>query len=51
MGTADRGTAIKWENHTVPGSTAFVVELQPGAVSHHTARRHAHAALQLAEGR
>lgn len=51
MGSADRGTAIKWENHTVPGSTAFVVELQPGAVSHHTARRHAHAALRLAEGR
>ncbi len=51
MGSADRGTAIKWENHTFPGSSAFVVELPPGAVSQHTARRHAHAALLLAEGR
>lgn len=51
MGSADRGTAIKWENHTIPGSTAFVVEMPPGGISASTAHRQARAAITVAEGR
>jgi murein peptide amidase A len=46
-----RGTAISWHRHTIPGSTAFVVEVPAGKVSGGTATRHARAALTLAEGR
>ena len=46
-----RGTAISWEMHEFPGSTAFVVEMPPGGVSGSTADRQAQAALTVAEGR
>jgi murein peptide amidase A len=46
-----RGTAVSWQRHTIPGSTAFVVEVPAGKVSGSTAARHARAALTLAEGR
>jgi protein MpaA len=46
-----RGTAITWEAHEFPGSTAFVVEMPPGGISGSTATRQARAALMLAEGR
>jgi protein MpaA len=51
QGSADRGTAIKWENHVVPDSAAFVVELPPGGISAGAADRQARAALTVAEGR
>jgi hypothetical protein len=46
-----RGTAITWEMHTFPGSSAFVVELPPGKISGSTATRQARAALTVAESR
>jgi hypothetical protein len=46
-----RGTAISWEKHTFPGSTAFVVEMPPGGISGRSAARQARAALTVAEGR
>ena len=45
------GTAITWEMHTFPGSTAFVVEMPPGKVTGATADRQARAALTVAEDR
>ncbi|HEX2360124.1 MAG TPA: M14 family zinc carboxypeptidase [Solirubrobacterales bacterium] len=42
------GTAINWENATIPGSTAFVVEFPAGGISGRTARRHARAAAIIA---
>ncbi len=45
------GTAITWETHAFPGSSAFVVEMPPGKVSGATADRQARAALTVAEGR
>jgi protein MpaA len=45
-----RGTAILWQNHTFPGTTAFVVELAPGRISKATAQRNAHAVAAIAEG-
>ena len=45
------GTAITWEMHAFPGSTAFVVEMPPGKVGAATADRQARAALTVAEGR
>jgi protein MpaA len=50
-GTGLRGTAISWETHTFPGSTAFVVELPPGEISGGSAARQARAVLAVAEGR
>jgi murein peptide amidase A len=41
------GSAAGWQNHVQPGSTAFVVELPPGRLSHARARRLAAAALVL----
>jgi hypothetical protein len=46
-----RGTAITWEMHTFPGSSAFVVEMPPGQISGGSADRQARAALTVAEGR
>jgi hypothetical protein len=46
-----RGTAISWETHSFPGSSAFVVEMPPGKTSARSAERQAHAALTVAEGR
>jgi protein MpaA len=45
------GTATSWQNNVVGGGTAFVVEFASGRLSEGTARRHAHAAALLAEGR
>jgi protein MpaA len=44
------GTAIAWEMHAFPGSTAFVVEMPEGKISGASADRQASAALILAEG-
>lgn len=43
------GTAIGWENARRPDSTAFVVELAPGAIGKRAARRHARAIETVAE--
>jgi protein MpaA len=45
------GTAITWETHVFPGSSAFVVEMPPGKIRGTTADRQARAALTVAEGR
>jgi len=50
-GTGLRGTAISWETHTVPESSAFVVEMPPGEIRGRSALRQARAALAVAEGR
>jgi protein MpaA len=44
------GTVIGWENAEMPGTSAFVVELPGGAISGRAARRHAGAAIAVAEG-
>jgi murein peptide amidase A len=44
------GSATTWENHVMPSSTAFVVELPAGPVSPAAARRHAGAVLAAAQG-
>jgi protein MpaA len=46
-----RGTAISWETHVVPDSSAFVVEMPPGKPGAGTVERQAEAALTVAEGR
>jgi N-acetylmuramoyl-L-alanine amidase/Zinc carboxypeptidase len=43
------GTATSWQNHTFPGTNAFVVELPAGPLSPASARRHAKAALRAGE--
>jgi hypothetical protein len=45
-----RGTAISWQTHTIPASTAFVVEMPSGKISGRSAARQARAALAVAEG-
>jgi hypothetical protein len=45
------GTAISWETHVFPGSSAFVVEVPPGKLTAGSADRQARAALRVAEGR
>jgi N-acetylmuramoyl-L-alanine amidase len=42
------GTAISWQNHRFPGTTAFVVELPGGRLSALAARRHTRAVLAVA---
>lgn len=42
------GSVASWENHTLPGSTAFVVELRAGWLSPAQARRDARAILAVA---
>ncbi len=49
-GNGLRGTVISWENAELPESHAFVVELPAGAIRARAARRHAEAAITLAEG-
>jgi hypothetical protein len=44
------GTAINWQNHTFPGTTAIVVELPPGHVAKRLIRSNAQAAAALAAG-
>jgi protein MpaA len=50
-GAGLRGTAISWETHAVPGSSAFVVEMPPEEISGRSAARQAHGALTVAAGR
>ena len=45
-----RGTAISWEMHIIPESSAFVVEMPAGEINGRAARRQARAALTVAEG-
>jgi hypothetical protein len=45
------GTAIGWQNHRFPGTTAFVVELPAGPLSRRAAGRHARAVLSIASRR
>jgi murein peptide amidase A len=45
-----RGTVISWENAEMPGTSAFVVELPAGKIRARAARRHAGAAIAVAEG-
>ena len=42
------GSVSGWENHVLPGATAFVVELPAGALSAVQALRYARAALEVA---
>jgi murein peptide amidase A len=49
-GNGLRGTAISWEMHAFPRSSAFVVELPPGGIRAGSAERHARAALTVSEG-
>jgi murein peptide amidase A len=44
-----RGTAVSWQQRTIPGAEAFVVEL-PGRVSAGQVARHADASIALATG-
>jgi protein MpaA len=44
------GTAPGWENHTFPGSTAFVVELRAGAVDSHAVARNVRAIRGVESG-
>src|SRR5437763_837256 len=39
------GSVVGWENHRLPGTTAFVVELPSGSLSATTAARYARAVL------
>ena len=43
-----RGTATGWQNHTFPGSNAFVVELAAGPLTAAAAKRHETAVLAAA---
>ena len=42
------GSVVSWENHTLPGTTAFVVELPPGRLSPTRVRQLAEAVIRLA---
>ena len=42
------GTAPNWQNHRFAGTSSFVVELAPGALSKHKANRQAYAVMRLA---
>jgi protein MpaA len=41
------GTATRWQNHRLKGSTAFVVELRAGTLSRKAAKRHARAVIKV----
>lgn len=41
------GSAVGWENHTQPGTTAFVVELPAGSLPAASVRRYAHAVVAV----
>jgi hypothetical protein len=43
------GTATSWQEHRLPRTSAFVVELQGGSISFRAARRHARAAAIVAQ--
>ncbi len=42
------GTATNWQNHHLPGSASFTVELPAGSLSPEQVRRQVHAVLRLA---
>ncbi len=42
------GSAVSWSNSVLPGTTAFVVELPPGALTKASVTRYVHAVLRLA---
>jgi N-acetylmuramoyl-L-alanine amidase len=42
------GTATSWQEHRLPRTSAFVVELPPGSLGRRAARRHARAAAVIA---
>jgi N-acetylmuramoyl-L-alanine amidase len=42
------GTATRWQDHTFPGTEAFVVELAGGSISDSAERRYARAAVRVA---
>jgi murein peptide amidase A len=44
------GSAVRWQNHSFPGTTSFVVELHAGALSAPEIARFAHAVRVIAEG-
>jgi protein MpaA len=44
------GSAVSWQNHELPGTTAFAAELPAGAVGPAAARRYARAVLAVAGG-
>jgi protein MpaA len=45
------GSGVSWGNARLPGTTAFVVELPPGHLTHAAVARYAHAVLVLLENR
>lgn len=45
--TREPGSAVGWENHTLPGTTAFVVELPAGSLPNWAIRHYAHAVLRI----
>src|SRR4051812_8765986 len=49
IGPARHGDQL--ETNTIPGSSAFVVEMPPGSISSRSATRQARGALTVAEGR
>ena len=44
------GSVASWENHTLPGATAFVVELPAGSLTAGQAQTYARAVLSIAAG-
>ncbi len=46
--TREPGSPVGWENHTLPGTTAFVVELPTGSLSATAVSRYVHAAVTVA---
>ena len=42
------GTASNWQNHHLPNSAAFTVELPAGGLKPQQVRRHVHAVLTVA---
>lgn len=42
------GTATNWQNHHLPGTASFTVELPAGSLTSRQVRRHVHAVLTLA---
>ena len=45
--TREPGSAVGWENHTLPGTTAFVVELPAGSLPATAVSRYAHAVVAV----
>lgn len=48
--TREPGSVVGWENHSLPGTTAFVVELPAGRLSPAAVGRFARAALAVGKG-